>query len=86
MHAALGHIDWTAALLLAIGAVPGARLGATIALGANERALRLMVGSFLALVALAYGVQQIASSLVKPARVELLHFRPTPSRSFGPIV
>jgi hypothetical protein len=58
VHAALGHIDWTAALLLAIGAVPGARLGATIALGANERTLRLMVGSFLALVAVAYGIQQ----------------------------
>ena len=58
VHAALGHIDWTAALLLAIGAVPGARLGATIALGANEGTLRLMVGSFLALVAVAYGIQQ----------------------------
>jgi len=58
VHAALGHIDWTAALFLAIGAVPGARLGATIALGANERTLRLLVGSFLAFVAVAYGVQQ----------------------------
>jgi len=58
VHAALDHLDWTAALFLAIGAVPGARLGATIALGTKERTLRLMVGSFLALVAVAYGVQQ----------------------------
>ena len=59
VHAVLGNIDWVAALFLAIGAVPGARLGATIALGTKERTLRLMVGSFLALVAVVYGVQQI---------------------------
>jgi uncharacterized membrane protein YfcA len=59
VHAVLGNIDWAAALFLAIGAVPGARLGATIALGTKERTLRLMVGSFLALVAIVYGTQQI---------------------------
>ncbi len=58
VHAALDHLDWTAAFLLAIGALPGARLGAKIALGADERTLRLMVGSFLAFVAVAYGTQQ----------------------------
>lgn len=59
VHAALGNIDWAAALFLVIGSLPGARLGATIALGAKERTLRLMVGSFLALVAVVYGFQQI---------------------------
>jgi hypothetical protein len=59
VHAALGHIDWTAALLLAIGSIPGARIGATIALGTRERNLRILVGSFLALVAVVYGVQQV---------------------------
>jgi uncharacterized protein len=59
VHAALGNIDWVAAMFLVIGSLPGARLGATIALGARERTLRLMVGSFLALVAVMYGVQQI---------------------------
>jgi uncharacterized protein len=59
VHAALGNIDWTAALFLVIGSLPGARLGATIALGTKERTLRLMVGSFLALVAVVYGIQQI---------------------------
>ena len=58
VHASLGHIDWTAALLLAIGSVPGARIGAKIALGTRERTLRMLVGSFLALVAIAYGLQQ----------------------------
>jgi uncharacterized membrane protein YfcA len=63
VHAALGHLDWTAALFLVVGAVPGARLGATIALGAKERTLRLMVGSFLTVVAVAYGVQQAGELL-----------------------
>jgi uncharacterized membrane protein YfcA len=59
VHAALGNIDWAAALFLALGSLPGARLGATVALGTKERTLRLMVGSFLALVAVVYGFQQI---------------------------
>jgi uncharacterized membrane protein YfcA len=65
VHAALGNIDWTAALFLVLGSLPGARLGATVALGAKERTLRLMVGSFLALVAVVYGVQQIVE-LISP--------------------
>jgi uncharacterized membrane protein YfcA len=59
VHAALGHIDWSAATLLVVGSVPGARVGARIALGTRERTLRLAVGSFLGVVALVYGVQQI---------------------------
>jgi uncharacterized membrane protein YfcA len=59
VHAVLGNIDWTVALLLMIGSLPGARLGARVALGTKERTLRLMVGSFLALVAVVYGVQQV---------------------------
>jgi uncharacterized protein len=59
VHAVLGNIDWAVALFLVIGSLPGARLGATVALGTRERTLRLMVGSFLALVAVAYGAQQI---------------------------
>jgi uncharacterized protein len=58
VHAALGHIDWGIALVLALGSVAGARIGARIALGARERTLRLLVGGFLGLVAVAYGVSQ----------------------------
>ena len=61
VHAVLGNIDWTVALFLTIGSLPGARLGATIALGTKERTLRLMVGSFLAVVAVVYVVQQIVA-------------------------
>jgi uncharacterized membrane protein YfcA len=59
VHAFLGNLDWAAALYLVIGALPGARLGATIALGAKERTLRMLVGGFLGLVAVAFGVQQV---------------------------
>lgn len=59
VHAVLGNIDWRVALFLVIGSLPGARLGATVALGTKERTLRSMVGSFLALVAVVYGFQQI---------------------------
>ena len=61
VHAALGNIDWAAALFLVLGSLPGARLGATVALGTKERTLRMMVGSFLAIVAVVYGVQQIVA-------------------------
>ncbi len=61
VHAALGHIDWAIFLVVTLGAVPGARLGATIALGTHERTLRMMVGTFLLAVAIAYGASELSS-------------------------
>jgi uncharacterized protein len=60
VHAALGHIDWGVFLAVTLGAVPGAMIGARIALGSRERTLRLAVGSFLLVVAAAYGVSEAA--------------------------
>jgi uncharacterized membrane protein YfcA len=57
-HAVLGHIDWALFLVITLGAVPGARLGATVALGTRERTLRLLVGGFLLVVAAAYGISE----------------------------
>ena len=57
-HALLGHIDWGLVLVVTSGAVPGAWLGARIALGTRERTLRLLVGAFLLIVAVAYGVSE----------------------------
>jgi uncharacterized protein len=59
VHALLGNVQWAIALALAIGVVPGARIGARIALGARERTLRGAVGTFLLVVALAYGVSEL---------------------------
>jgi uncharacterized membrane protein YfcA len=61
VHAALHHIDWAVFLVLSIGAVPGAAIGARLALDTKERTLRLLVGGFLLLVALAYGVSETAA-------------------------
>jgi uncharacterized protein len=60
VHWALGHIDWAIFLALATGVVPGALIGAKIALGARDRTLRLAVGSFLFAVAVLYGAREIA--------------------------
>jgi uncharacterized protein len=58
VHTALGHIDGWIFVAVTVGAIPGARVGATLALGTKERTLRLVVGLFLLLVAAAYGVSQ----------------------------
>jgi len=42
-----------------IAAVPGARLGARLALGTREHTLRLAVGMFMLLIAAAYGGAQL---------------------------
>jgi len=63
VHAALGHIDLGIFVALTVGAVPGARLGAGLALGARERTLRLAVGSFLLVIAVAYAAEQLISVL-----------------------
>jgi len=63
VHSALGHIDWGICLALVVGGVPGARLGAALALGAKERTLRLAVGGGLLAISVAYAVDQAATML-----------------------
>jgi uncharacterized membrane protein YfcA len=63
VHTVLGHIDWAMCLLVTLGAVPGARAGARLALGARERTLRLLVGGFLLVVAAAYGISEAVELL-----------------------
>jgi uncharacterized membrane protein YfcA len=57
-HAFLGDVDWRLAVLLAIGVIPGARVGAALTIRTAERRLRQAVGVFLALVALVYFVTE----------------------------
>lgn len=47
-HALLGNIDWGIGVALIIGVVPGAMLGARIALGARDRSLRIGFAATLA--------------------------------------
>jgi uncharacterized membrane protein YfcA len=61
VHGLLGNVDWAIFLVLTLGVVPGARIGARIAVGARERTLRVAVGLFLLLVAVAYGVAELTA-------------------------
>jgi uncharacterized membrane protein YfcA len=61
VHAALGHVDWAIFAVLVVGVIPGARLGANLALGVRERTLRILVGIFLFAVAIAYGVEEMVT-------------------------
>jgi uncharacterized membrane protein YfcA len=61
VHAALGHVDAGIFVALVLGAVPGARIGAGIALDARERTLSVAVGAFLLAIALAYALAQLSA-------------------------
>jgi len=60
-HWYLGHIDWTFAIALAIGAFPGARLGAHFTIQASDRVLRRRVGLLLGVIAIIYFVGEIVA-------------------------
>ncbi|HEX7276397.1 MAG TPA: sulfite exporter TauE/SafE family protein [Acidimicrobiales bacterium] len=62
-HALLGDIDWRLALLLSVGVVPGARMGASLSVRATNRRLRLAVAGFLGLLSVVYGVSELVALL-----------------------
>jgi uncharacterized membrane protein YfcA len=62
-HAILGDVDWRLAALLTIGVVPGAGIGAGLTVRTAERRLRLLVGAFLAVVAVVYFVTEVRALL-----------------------
>jgi len=60
-HALLGHIDWRVAIALIIGVIPGARIGAAIAIRSTDRRLRVTVASFLGLTAILYAAGELTA-------------------------
>jgi uncharacterized membrane protein YfcA len=60
-HALLGGIDWRVAFALGIGVIPGARLGAALAIRATDRGLRLAVAVFLGAVAALYFAGELSA-------------------------
>jgi uncharacterized membrane protein YfcA len=58
-HWYLGHIDWTFAGVLAVGVIPGARIGAHFTINATDRLLRYSVGAALGIIAVIYGVGEV---------------------------
>ena len=62
-HAFLGDIDWRFALLLAVGVIPGARIGAVLAIRAERQQLRFAVATFLGVVAVIYLIGEVNALL-----------------------
>jgi uncharacterized protein len=58
-HALAGSIDWSLALALAAGVVPGARMGSRLTVVASEGAVRLIFGVVISLLAVVYGVSEL---------------------------
>jgi uncharacterized membrane protein YfcA len=58
-HQILGNVNWFYALPLMIGAIPGARVGAHLAIRASDRHLRIAVASVLGSIAVIYGAIEI---------------------------
>lgn len=60
-HALLGHIDWAFALPLCIAVIPGARVGAHLAIRSSDRVLRLSVAIVLGSIAVIYAIGEVAA-------------------------
>ncbi len=60
-HALNHDIDWRFALWLTVGVLPGARVGAALAIEAGDHQLRLVFGWFLAAVAVVYAVGELVA-------------------------
>src|SRR4051794_25023172 len=58
-HQLLGHINWSYALPLCIGVIPGARVGANLTIRSSDRTLRIAVATVLGLIALVYAVGEL---------------------------
>jgi uncharacterized membrane protein YfcA len=58
-HQLLGNVNWFYALPLMIGAIPGARVGAHLAIRASDHHLRIAVASVLGSIAVIYGTVEI---------------------------
>jgi uncharacterized membrane protein YfcA len=58
-HWYLGHIDWTFAIGLTIGVIPGARIGARFTINAADRVLRYSVGAALGVISLIYALGEL---------------------------
>jgi uncharacterized membrane protein YfcA len=62
-HAIQDDIDWTYAIALAAGVIPGARIGAHFTIAANDKTLRYTVASALTVIALIYAVGEVNALL-----------------------
>jgi uncharacterized protein len=59
-HSLLGHVDWSLALMLALGVVPGAVIGARLTERVSDRTVRLAFALLLAVVGVWLAVSEVA--------------------------
>jgi uncharacterized membrane protein YfcA len=59
----LGHIDWAFAIPLSVAVIPGAWIGAHLAVRSSDRALRLSVAGVLGAISVIYGVGELLALL-----------------------
>jgi hypothetical protein len=62
-HAILGNINWAFAIPLSIAVIPGARLGAHLAIRASARSLRVTVAIGLGAIAIVYAAGELIALL-----------------------
>ena len=62
-HALLGTIEWRFAILLIVGAVPGAWVGSRLAMRASDRRLEEAVGVMVTIIAIVYAGGELSSLL-----------------------
>ena len=62
-HALLGHVDWSFALPLALGVIPGSRIGAHLTIRTADRTLRLVVATGLACLGAVYATTELLALL-----------------------
>ncbi len=60
-HTFLGDIDWAYAIPLSVAVIPGAWIGAQLAIRSSERRLRLSVSIALGVIAVIYATSEIAA-------------------------
>jgi hypothetical protein len=60
-HTLKHHIDWTFAVPLCIGVIPGARIGARFAIQAADRSLRRITGLVLGSISIVYAIVEIVA-------------------------
>jgi uncharacterized protein len=60
-HTLKHHIDWTFAVPLCVGVIPGAQIGARFAIQAADRSLRRITGLVLGSIAIVYAAFELAA-------------------------
>ena len=58
-HAVQGDVNWSYAIALAIGVIPGAQIGAHFTISSDDRTLRYTVGGALGIIALVYAIGEV---------------------------